>query len=279
MEERMQGHNLVAFYQSFSDAERVRDRLISEGFPATDVRLSEPLAATTAEGPAGEAGRPGFFGWLFGGDIPERERGLYEAHLREHRAAVSVWVMDDRLYQRALEVMEECNPIDIDDQLEADRVLPGQRMSAGEPAAGRSVEEGEQVIPVVKEELSVGKRMTERRYRVKTYVVERPVEEQITLRDERVEIEHRPISGAAAAARAGTIPEQREIDVIERHEEPVVAKRTRADEEVVVRKEVSERPETVRDTVRETKVDVEKEPVANETPASQAPRTPPNTRR
>ena len=48
----------------------------------------------------------------------------------------------------------------------------------------------------------------------------------------------------------------RESNVVERHEEPVVAKTARATEEVVVSRDVSERTETVRDTVKETKVEV-----------------------
>jgi len=119
--------------------------------------------------------------------------------------------------------------------------------------------EREEVIPVVKEELEVGKRATERRYRVKTYVVEHPVEKTVTVRDERVEIEHRPISGRTGDLR---MPQEREIEVVERHEEPFAEKRVTGAEEIVVRKEVVERPETVHGTVRETKVDVEKEPAA-----------------
>ena len=76
------------------------------------------------------------------------------------------------------------------------------------------------------------------------------------MRDERVEIEHRPVS------RTGNLsmPQEREIEVTERHEGPIAEKRMTANEEIVVRKEVVERPETVRSTVRETKVEIEKEP-------------------
>ena len=49
-----------------------------------------------------------------------------------------------------------------------------------------TTEQTEQVIPVVKEELAVGKTASERRYRIRTYVVETLVEEQVKLRDERV---------------------------------------------------------------------------------------------
>jgi stress response protein YsnF len=128
-------------------------------------------------------------------------------------------------------------------------------MRAG--AAGTS-EQTEQVIPIAKEELAVGKRASERRYRVRTYVVETPVEEQVRLRDERVIVERRPASSEVTSG-AGAMQE-REFEVTERHEEPVVEKRARQVEEVVVRREANERVETVRDTVRETKVDVDKEP-------------------
>jgi stress response protein YsnF len=122
-------------------------------------------------------------------------------------------------------------------------------------AATEAVAEGEQVIPVVREELTVGKRPVERRRRIRTYVIERPVEEQVTLRDERIVVERRPASGELGPDAL----QQREFEVIERHEEPVVERRTRGVEEVVVRKEAQEHTETVRDTVRETKVEVEGE--------------------
>ena len=118
---------------------------------------------------------------------------------------------------------------------------------------------GEQVIPVVKEDIAVGKRVNERRYRIRTYTVETPVEQDVTLRDERVVIERRPVADQAEAARlAAERPQNREYEVVERHEEPVIEKR-RDVEEVVVHKEAQERTERVRDTVRETRVDVEKD--------------------
>jgi stress response protein YsnF len=127
-------------------------------------------------------------------------------------------------------------------------------MRAGAPELTK---EGEQVIPVVKEELAVGKQASERRYRIRTYVVETPIEQQVSLRDERVIVERRPASGAVGSD-ADALRE-REFDVVERREDPVVEKRVRPVEEVVVHREANERVEIVRDTVRETKVDVDKE--------------------
>ncbi len=112
-------------------------------------------------------------------------------------------------------------------------------------------------MPVVEEELRVGKREVESGgARVTTRVEETPVEEQVTVRDETVEVERRvvdrPASGADLAAfQEGT------VEVRERYEEPVVEKEARVTGEVGIRKDVDERTETVQDTVRRTDVDVE----------------------
>jgi len=110
-------------------------------------------------------------------------------------------------------------------------------------------------IPIVKEELVVGKQQTEERVHVRVQPVERPVEKSVNLKDERVVIERRP-TGAYTPTEKDLAP--REFDVIERHEKPVVTKRAQATEEVVVSRDVKEHTETVRDTVKETKVEIDK---------------------
>jgi len=294
----MHGYNLVAVYPTLEEARRVSDRLLAEGVNAADVRLTDAaMTSGTSDVPREPHREGGFFDWLFASDVPDYDRNRYSRYLNENRVAVSVRAVDQHWHDRILAIMEEFNPIDIDDDghsVTHERAATGISASPATSAqtAGTTAStnvgttgtyhtasartelgatartdmqtrartdmsrEREEVIPVVKEELEVGKRATERRYRVKTYVVEHPVEKQVTVRDERVEIEHRPIS------RTGDLrmPQEREIEVVERHEEPFAEKRVTGQEEIVVRKEVVERPETVRGTVRETKVDVEKEP-------------------
>jgi stress response protein YsnF len=263
-------HNLVAVYNLREDAERVRDRLIALGIPATEIRLSSASenggAASLTEVP--HERHHGFWDWLFGDDVPEHDRGWYHNNLREGRAALSVLVRSDAEREQVAEILEEFNPVHMDDGTDTGAAPVSMGAEQGEYApsgssqmragASGTTKEGEQVIPVVKEELAVGKRASERRYRIRTYVVETPVEEQVRLRDERVIVERHPASGVVASG-AGAMQE-RVFDVTERHEEPVVEKRAREVEEVVIRKEANERVETVRDTVRETKVDVDKEP-------------------
>jgi len=300
----MYGFNLVAIYPTVEEARRVSERLLAQGLTAADVRLTDATNSTSGGYAEREPHQQpqherGFFDWLFASDVPEYDRDRYTSYLNENRAAVSVRVPDQSWHDRVIAIMEEFNPIDIEEDghtvsqasyatgaTDGATSVPNAGMTtartdlgttAGMTTARTNVEttrtgmgtadmgatartgmtrEREEVIPVVKEELEVGKRVTERRTRVRSYVIERPVEEQVNLRDERVEIEHRPIS------RTGNLsmPQDRDIEVVERHEEPVVEKRVTGNEEIVVRKEVVEHPETVRGTVRETKVEVDKEP-------------------
>jgi uncharacterized protein (TIGR02271 family) len=123
------------------------------------------------------------------------------------------------------------------------------------------VSTGDEVIPIAEEELHVGKRqMGQGRVRIQSRVVERPVSEQVNLREERVDVERRPVSGEYREGALGGDPfQERTIEVEERGEEAVVSKEARVVEEVVVRKEAETRTETVSDTVRKTEVDVEDE--------------------
>jgi uncharacterized protein (TIGR02271 family) len=115
----------------------------------------------------------------------------------------------------------------------------------------------EEAIPLVEERLRVGKReISHGRVRVRTYVVETPVQEQVTLREERVEVERRPVDRPLTDADRADFTD-RVIEATETSEEAVIGKEARVREEVVVRKEAGERVETVSDTVRRTEVEVD----------------------
>ncbi|MBV1795784.1 YsnF/AvaK domain-containing protein [Siccirubricoccus sp. G192] len=116
---------------------------------------------------------------------------------------------------------------------------------------------GEEVIPLVEERLRVGKReVASGRVRVRTYVVETPVQEQVTLREEHVEVERRPVDRPLTDADRVDFKD-RTIEATETSEEAVIGKEARVREEVVVRKEAGERTQTVSDTVRRTEVEVD----------------------
>jgi uncharacterized protein (TIGR02271 family) len=116
----------------------------------------------------------------------------------------------------------------------------------------------EQVIPVAEERLRVGKRdVGHGRVRVRSYVVETPVEEDVQLREERVSIDRRSVDRPVASA--DDVFQDRSIEVEERAEEAVVGKDVRVTEELVIGKEETVRTEKVSDSVRHTEVEVSDE--------------------
>ncbi len=113
------------------------------------------------------------------------------------------------------------------------------------------------VLQVVEERLDVGKRAVSRgKVRLHSYVVENQVSEDVNLRDETVTVDRRVVDRPVAALGADAFQE-RTIEMEEFDEEAVVAKTAHVVEEIGIRKDVTDRVETVRDTVRSTKVDVE----------------------
>jgi len=120
-------------------------------------------------------------------------------------------------------------------------------------------------IPVIEEELEVGKRVVETGgVRVYSRIIERPVEEHLRLREEHVYVERNPVNRKATAADLENFKEGT-IETTESAEVPVVGKEARVVEEVKIKKEVKERDETIRGSVRRQDVNVEKKKKNRET--------------
>ncbi|HEY0603378.1 MAG TPA: YsnF/AvaK domain-containing protein [Herpetosiphonaceae bacterium] len=116
---------------------------------------------------------------------------------------------------------------------------------------------GEVKIPIVEEELRVGKREVEQGgVRVNTRVEETPVNEQVTLREETVDVHRKPVDRPVSDADVANFQEGT-FEVRERAEEAIVDKQARVVEEVHIKKDVEERTENIQDTVRRTDVDVD----------------------
>ena len=123
------------------------------------------------------------------------------------------------------------------------------------PMASAATMSSPDTIKVMKEDLVVGKREVEAGgVRVTSHVVETPVQEQVTLHEERVSIERRPVNERVSGTDAFR---DQTIEARATAEEAVVGKEARVVEEIGLKKEATDRVETVRDSVRETKVDVE----------------------
>jgi len=129
------------------------------------------------------------------------------------------------------------------------------------PLAADTADATEQTIPVVEERLRVGKRRVDQgRVRVRSFVVDEPIHEEVKLREEHVEIERRPVNQPASSS-LDTGPDglfrEQTVELKETAEEAVVAKEAVVTEELRVRTRAAERVKSIDDTVRHTEVEVD----------------------
>ena len=190
--------------------------------------------------------------------MPEEDRYSYAEGLKRGGFLLSAQV-DETLYGRALEVVDVDGAVDMNEREESWRSsgwtgyqaeetrVPVMPQSAPEPArASTAASENatkldsgrDEVIPVYEETAKIGKRDVDHgRVRVRSYVVETPISEQVNLRSEQVQVERRPIDRPVTAGDA--VFKDRVIEAEERKEEAVVAKETRIKEEISLRKTVA----------------------------------------
>jgi stress response protein YsnF len=112
----------------------------------------------------------------------------------------------------------------------------------------------EHIIPIVREEMRVGRRTVERGgVRVSSHVVERPVSEQVKLRETHVDIERRAVDRPLRADEKGFADDN--VEMVEMADEAVVSKQARVVEEVIVRRHFEDRTATISDKVRATEIE------------------------
>lgn len=234
---------IIAVFKDGSNANAAATDLSAAGVAREDIHLESQKPGTGASRAhtSAEGGITGWFKSVFSQE-DDADRSGYENALSQGNFLLRVDVDEDDI-PTVEDILNRHSPVDI-------------HADTGSRRAG----EATQAIPVVEEELQVGKRQVLRGgVRVYSRVVEEPVEEEVQLREERVRVERRPVNRSASDAdlRAG---QEQVIEVQEFAEEPVVAKQARVVEEIRVGKDVSERTQTVRDTLRHTEVDVQQAP-------------------
>jgi len=114
---------------------------------------------------------------------------------------------------------------------------------------------GPTVIAVGEERLHVATQTVQgETIRVRRRVVTRPVEQQVTLRDETVVVERRPAlnTGAVTGVLTETV-----VEMSNSQQVPSVWKSVHVAEEVVLRKQITTRTENVRENVRHDVVDID----------------------
>jgi len=261
---------VVALFDTFDEGQHAIEELSTIGVRRDTVKLANESKGEFAfesgdEFDTNDSGQALISGLLHGG-VPRTDAEMYAEGVRRGGTLLVCTLADD-LATRAYDLLKRIGSIDITNRAETWKKSgwtgygTGTEMNLKSTAKTNLTTErtmGKEVVPVIEEELRVGKREVETGgVRVETRVTETPVSEQVHLREEHVHVERRPVDRAVSASDVANLRD-RTIEMHEKSEEAVVSKRSRVIEEVVIGKEIGGRTETVTDTVKHTDVKVEK---------------------
>ena len=266
-------HTVVGLFDNRSEAQAAMQELVQQEFIQENIDISHRSvsdstdyttgAASSGSGTGGSVGS--FFSSLFD---DETTANNYSNVANEADAILAVQVDSDERARVAAAILDRHGAIDVD---ERGAQYSGQNYAQGTSnqqnftqtnnttgtAQNYANTEGSTSIPVIEEQLQVGKQQVERGgARIRSRIIEKPVEASVRLREEHVVVNRHPVNRAVTDADLANFKEG-DIEIRERAEEVVVGKQARVVEEVEVGKQVTEREETIRDTVRRTDVDVQ----------------------
>jgi len=249
---------VIGLFDSKTEAQAAMRDLIAAGFAEEHIDFSnrrfDDTAATTAgamTSSPGTGGISGFFNSLFGGDTDEARN--YTNAASDAEAILTIQTDSTERAHQIAEILDRNGAFDVDERTSQYQTSSAQTTTT----ENRTAATGDMNIPIIEEELQVGKRQVESGgVRVRSRVIEKPVEETLRLREEHVVVNRRPVDRAVTDADMSSF-KQGDIEITERSEEAVVSKEARVVEEVQVGKQVTEREEVVSDTVRRTDVEVE----------------------
>jgi uncharacterized protein (TIGR02271 family) len=273
---------LIGLYDDLSTGEQVVQNLENNGFSRENMHLAthvnreqrqsggflDSLRDLFGSGPRYTGDQPQDLApQLKSWGVPEQEAMHFAEAVRRGSTLILVDAPDDRS-DDARQIMDSYGPIDIQERSQAwrqqgwqgydrtARPYTAEETQRERAKFGQGVDQGgETTIPVTEERLRTGKRQVQRGgVGVYRRVTEKPAEETVNLCDETVDVQRRPVDRPASPEDMQAFQEG-SFDVTETDEEAVVDKEARVVEEVTVRKDVQERPETVRDTVRRTEVE------------------------
>ncbi len=265
---------LVGMFDTQSAAAQARAKLMSAGFSANAVSMtggsasssSRPAGTIVTEEPHQEGAISRFFSDIFGSSDDRNDTSrtaytdTYEEAFKRGSYGVTVTAATDEEAERAEDILNDCGAVDIDEKAESWRKegWTGGAVGAMAGAKGTTLEAGAtRKLQEVEEELKVGKRVVAKGgVRIFSRMTEVPVTETVRLREERADIKRTAVDRPATEADLNAFKDG-SIEVREMSEEAVVSKTARVTGEVEVGKTATEREETIRDTVRKTKVDVE----------------------
>ena len=295
----MEHETIVAIYDTSAHAQAAVRDLEAANVPSSDIsQHAKEGSMTGTSRTTAPVQDKGFWANLFGGE-PDHDTSVYGHSISSGATVVTVKVPADR-YDATAAILEKHNPIDVDERSQQYGLTDTSTTDAGYTGHGGKVEpatsateagaigasgltagpstgvnrnntgvkteaagltEGAEggTLKLAEEFLNVGKRAVRGgTTRIRRYTVEKPVEENVSLHSEKVVLDRRPVTDGRVLANNDFT--DKTISMTEMNEEAVVSKTARVVEEVGLRKEASDRTETVRDTLRKDEVEVKEDP-------------------
>ena len=268
---------VVGIFNDSTAAQDAFQRLRDYGFNHDEIDMSTDMSRTQQSGGLGDENRDDAD---FGDKVSRFFRNLFDDDNDAERYSaaaktgtiLTVYADTTDRAERAADILDEYGAINVNEHGTGSEYATGTDNRFGEERTNETSftdqgrtndasfgDEGrsDRSIPVIEEELQVGKRQVETGgVRVRSRIIDRPVQESLRLREEHVTLERNPVNRPATESDLGTFREG-EIEVRERAEVPVVNKQARVVEEVNIRKDVQEREEVVNETVRKTDIEVD----------------------
>lgn len=264
----MAHEKIVTMFSTLAQAEGAKRSLIKAGFAEHDIDV---ISGERLKSEGHEARHPGFWQRLFGNTLDEEQSGVYEDAIRSGSVVLTLRAEEEQL-PRAYSILDahdtgelpagsglgQDDGYTVSTAYTTDDVNRVNESGLTEPVRTSLTgdESEEEVLRLAEERLEVGKRLvSEGTTRVRRYTVTDQVSENISLHEQHADIFRRSTGDLAATGDVDW--EEKTIEVAETHEQPVINKTAHIKEEVVVRKDQSERVENVTDSVRRQEVDID----------------------
>jgi uncharacterized protein (TIGR02271 family) len=242
---------IVAVYDRAEKAREAARALASSGFVSSDISVLNSGSVSDKEASDGSVWQR-----LFGRSVPDEETAAYRRTINSGGAVLTLRT-PDREVDRAMKILNVHGPSNLPDR--SGSALTSTRTAATAPTETCGLDAAEEVLRLAEEQIDIGKQqIATGKSRIRRFLTEQPVEQQITLHEEHYEVSRRVVNDPQLAKDIDW--NDRTIEVIETSEQPVVTKAARITEEVVIRRRGSDHIETIRDTVRRQQLEVERVP-------------------
>jgi uncharacterized protein (TIGR02271 family) len=268
---KMAYETLVAVYDTPPHADAAVKALKAAGFAESDISVFDSArlkAGRTSLSPGVK--EPGLWHRLFGTDVHEHEASIYGQTVEEGGSVISVRVPESEV-AHASAVLNIHRPVDVHDRAVTSGIAPAAHVEAVEKKLAAIPLAAEQqvavspklaaaqpdVLRLAEEQLEVGKQIAETgRTRVRRFVTEREVAQDVALHEEHAEVLRKAISDPAYVGEIDWADDT--IEIVETAEHALVNKTARIVEEVGLKKVGSDHVETIRDKLRRQQVEIER---------------------